>query len=303
MTPLLTLAHREWLQHRFGWALLVLLPLALALLVAGAADIRIDAGSVELAGAALPTVAAAMVLLAATVGSFAIAWLLSMFIASGIARRDDADRSVEFWLSLPTSHSASLGVPLGVHLLLVPAAALLIGLASGLLLSMVVVTRLAGFQGWVDLPWALLLPAAWSVLGRLMLGLPLATLWLLPLLLLLVLARAWIGRWGTPVALLALGLGAAALGRMGLPQVQQALRDMLLNALAALTATPGHGLRIHNGEDVITAMASVPKLAWQGAGLAVQGLATPLFALALLLSAGLFALLVQWRQRGASRGL
>ena len=303
MNNLLPLAQREWLQHRFGWSLLVLVPLALALLVAGAANIQIDAESVDKAGADLPTLAAAITMLAATVVSFAGAWILSLFIATGIARRDDADRSIEFWLSLPISHSASLGVPLGVHLLLVPAAALLIGLGSGLLLSMVTVTRLAGFEAWLAMPWPLLLSAALSVLARLLLGLPLATLWLLPLLLLLVLARAWIGRWGTPVTLLALSLGAPALGRMGLPQVPQALRDMLLNAVAALATTPGQGLHIDSGAEGVVALAKLPMLAWQGAIQALQDLASPLFALSLLMSAGLFALLVQWRQRGASRGV
>lgn len=292
---------REWLQHRFGWSLLLLLPLTLALLAASMVTIQFDADTVAEMGRDLPTMVAILALVGATLGSFVIVWLVSLFIASGIARRDHADRSVEFWLSLPISHGSSMAVPLGVHLLLAPAAALFIGLVCGLLLSLVLVTRMVGFGVWLDLPWALLLPAALSVMGRLLVGLPLATLWLLPLLLALVLARAWIGRWGAPVMLLALGLSMPALERLGLPQLPQAISQLLHQALQALSQTPGKGFEVHSGSDVLAALGTAPMLALRGAGMALQDLATPLFVLSLLVSAGLFALLLQWRQRGASR--
>ena len=38
----------------------------------------------------------------------------------GLARRDRQDRSIEFWLSLPTSHAASVAAPVLMHLVLVP---------------------------------------------------------------------------------------------------------------------------------------------------------------------------------------
>jgi ABC-2 type transport system permease protein len=44
----------------------------------------------------------------------------SLFIALGSPRRDHGDRSIEFWLSLPSGHGESLAAPMLVHLLLVP---------------------------------------------------------------------------------------------------------------------------------------------------------------------------------------
>ena len=37
--------------------------------------------------------------------------LASAVILAGVARRDHADRSIEFWLSLPVGHGASLAAP------------------------------------------------------------------------------------------------------------------------------------------------------------------------------------------------
>ncbi|WP_205702797.1 hypothetical protein, partial [Rubrivivax rivuli] len=88
-----------------------------------------------------------------------LACLISVIIVAGMARRDHSDRSVEFWLSLPATHSASLAAPLVVHLLLVPAAALLAGLAGEAVLwlsplILLVVLLSAWFRSW-----------SWVILG------------------------------------------------------------------------------------------------------------------------------------------
>ena len=200
MNTLNALAQREWFQHRFGWTLLATAPLALTLLLVGFGQVEFDDGMPEQMGPALTTVLAVAAVLGSTIVVFIIGAITSLFIVAGLARRDHADRSIEFWLSLPTSHVRSLAVPLVVHLLLVPALALMAGLAGGLLVSLLLVTRVVGVGAWFTLPWGDLLPAIFAITARLMAGLPLAMLWLSPLILLVVLVSAWFSRWAWVMA-------------------------------------------------------------------------------------------------------
>ena len=158
MNPILPLMQREWLQHRFAWALLALLPPGLALLVASFASVNVDGESLaEVGEARLAPVIALGSMAASTMLLFVILWVSSLIIISGLARRDHGDRSNEFWMSLPVGHGTSLAVPLAVHLLMVPAAALAVGLLSGWLLSLVLVGRYVGLGEWFALPWGALL--------------------------------------------------------------------------------------------------------------------------------------------------
>ena len=137
MSHLLPLMQREWLQHRLGWSLMAGLPIGIALLLVAFGEVQLEPGELAAAGDVLPALltTAAIVLSAAVV--FVVAWLSSLILVSGLSRRDHADRSVEFWLSLPVGHGRFLATPLLVHLVLVPAAALLVGLAGGALISLV----------------------------------------------------------------------------------------------------------------------------------------------------------------------
>jgi hypothetical protein len=171
---------------------------------------------------------------------FLLVWVTSLFIATATPRRDHADRSIEFWLSLPTSHSESLAAPLLVHLLLVPAAALLAGLACGLVVSLVTVGRVVSLGEWFSLPWGSLAMGMAALVARVMAGLPLATLWMLPLLLAAMLANAFFKRWGLPVLAVGLSLGSAVLKLVfGQPMLSNTMRDLVINAGKALMGASG----------------------------------------------------------------
>lgn len=303
MKNLLPLMLREWLQHRFAWALIVLAPLAVSLLLLSLGTIELDADTAELLPAQLSLMVAvlSMVVTAATV--LMLLGVTSLFIALGSPRRDDADRSIEFWLSLPSGHAESLLAPLLVHLLLVPAAALVIGSVVALPVSMVTVSRVTGLGEWLALPWGQILPALGALLLRALAGLPMALLWLLPLVLAAMMANALFRRWGLPLLGLALVLLAQGLERVfGQPVLAQTLAEMLRHAvMSVLGATQGPHLP-GEGADPAEAMAALPGWALNDLGAALAALAQPLMAGALLVSAGLFVALVAWRRRGAAVG-
>lgn len=303
MNNLLPLMLREWLQHRFAWALIVLAPLAVSLLLLSLGTIELDPEMSEMAPAQLSLMLAvlSMVLTAATV--LMLLGVTSLFIALGSPRRDDADRSIEFWLSLPSGHAESLLAPLLVHLLLVPAAALVIGSAAALPVSMVVVGRVTSLGEWMALPWGQILPALGALLLRALAGLPMALLWLLPLVLAAMVANALFRRWGLPLLCLALLMLAQGLERLfGQPVLADTLGALFGHAMASvLGASPG--LRLPGeGADPAQAMAAIPGWALNDLGAALAALAQPLMGGALLVSAGFFAALVAWRRRGASVG-
>lgn len=299
MNRLLPLMQREWLQHRFGWALMVLIPLGLALALLTFGSIDVGAETAERLGDKLPAMLAVISMAGTMLTMFVIAWFSSTIIVSGLARRDHADRSIEFWLSLPTSHSASYAAPLIVHLLIVPIAALLIGLAGGFLLSMVTVSRVLGFEAWLGLPWGQLLGAIGSLCLRFIAGLPLAELWLLPLTLLIMLLTAWFRRWGWVILIVGVGLGSQLLERLfGQPMLAQVIKSQLTHALQSLIASK-QGLNLSD-DSVTGGLQLVPSFLLNDMGLALRALASPLMLGGLLFSAACFWLLLRWRQRGAS---
>jgi hypothetical protein len=300
MKTFLTLMQREWLQHRFGWSLLTLVPLGLALLLFTVGQIDIDQESIDRVGTAFPAVVASVALVGSTMVTFIIVALTSLILVNSLARRDHQDRSVEFWLSLPTGHASSLAAPLLMHLLVAPAVALLVGLAGGWLLSLVVVTRLSGFGAWLALPWGDILTGAVAMLARMLVGLPLAVLWVAPLVLAGVLANAYFKRWGLPVLLLLVSAAALVVDRwLGLGSLTQLIADVLRNAGQALVATGSYKLEPDSANEVFAGLRQVPGWALADLGAALRGLASPLFLGCLATAGVMFGLLVDWRRRGA----
>jgi hypothetical protein len=227
--------------------------------------------------------------------------LTALIIVAGIARRDHADRSVEFWLSLPTGHAESLSVPLIVHLLLAPLAALGVGLLGGLLVSALLVGRLAGYGEWLALPWPALMAGALSIVGRLAAGLVLAVIWLSPLILATVLLTAWFRRWGLVILAVGIGLGSVILDRLfGQPILSDLLSQLIANAGRSLANTGGGSFVVEGVEDVPTAIRQIPRWALADTASALRLLASPLLAGALLVAGACFAGLVDWRRRGSS---
>jgi hypothetical protein len=300
MQRLIPLMQREWLQHRYGWLMMAGIPLGLSLLLLSFGQIEISSVDLREAGDALPALLAAGSIGGSMAVLFLIATFSSLVIVSNLARRDHADRSVEFWLSVPVSHSESFAAPLIVHLLLVPAAALVIGLLGGYLVSFVVVGRVVGTAGWFGLPWGTIILASFSGMLRVLAGLPLAMLWLSPLILLVVLLTAWFRRWGWVILTVGLGLGSYLLKMVfGQPWLNRISGELIRAAGRSLINGDQGGLVISQASQGVDALKLLPAWALEDFGAALQALATPLFPAALLFAAGCFFLLVQWRQRGA----
>jgi hypothetical protein len=297
-SPWIALLQREWLQHRFGWTLIAGIPLAIALLVVAFG--RFESSEMPPDPDQIRLIAAFAAIAGTAVGLFAIACVTSIIFMAGLARRDHGDRSVEFWLSLPSGHAPSLAVPLATHLLLVPAAALVVGWLAGQLVCLVLLNRMGGLGEAVRLPWAELLGATLTLVLRFLAGLPLAVLWMLPLVLLLVLMNAWFKRWGwvvLAVAVLALGvLDAFSAGQRWL--LDTAAR-LLQHAAVSLAGAGGTSLGMQAGDDPAAVLGALPALAWRDFLAALGDLASPLFVGALVASALGFWLLVRWRAGGA----
>ena len=299
MKNLIPLMQREWLQHRFGWMLMALIPIGLALALTTFGSIQIDDETLAKVGNELAARAALIAIAGTMAVMFLIGWISSLIIVSGLARRDHGDRSIEFWMSLPSSHSESIAAPLIVHLLLVPMASLLVGLAGGWLLSLVAVSRVAGFGAWLTLPWPELLLGTGSLTLRLIAGLPLAELWLLPLTMLIILLTAWFRRWGWVILGVGIGLGSQLLERVfGQPLLAQWLSGVFKHAVHAMVSSQ-RGFVVDGPRDIAGALGAFPAWVLHDLGLAFADLVSPLLAGGLLFAAGCFALLVMWRQRGA----
>lgn len=295
------LMQREWLQYRFGWTLLALVPLGLALLTVGFGQFEFDDG-LAARPQALPLL---LSVIPAVIGAVVMLWVALMtgvIIVLGLMRRDHADRSNEFWLSLPVPHAAAIGVPMLVHLVLLPAAAMLLGWIVGQGLAVLAVARVAGVSALAEVPWAATLLATATLAMRFLAGLPLAVLWALPVVLLVVLLGAWFKRWGWVVLVVGLGLitlfDQFTLGQRWLLGI---LGEIFRRAGQAFMGAGGTkvGIDADTGAD---ALLQLPALAARDFGAAVAALASPLFLAGLLFSAGCFALLVRWRQNSSGRG-
>lgn len=300
MNNLIPLMRREWLQHRFSWTLLMLVPLALAIVPMSFGQIEFDGTMAQHSAPELALMLGSISILGSAAVIFLLVWVTSIFITTGLPRRDHADRSVEFWLSLPTGHAESYAAPLIVHLVLVPAAALLVGLLGGYAISLLLVTRFVGFGEWLALPWNTVLPGTLAAAARVIAGLPLATLWLSPLILLAMLCSAWFRRLGFPVVVVGLSLSSVLLKVVfGQPLLAQSLSALGRNAGMALAGASGRGLTINDEMPPAQALEGMASWAWHDFLAALQATASPLFIAAVAIAAGLFMVLVLWRQRGA----
>jgi len=287
-----TLLLREWMQHHRGWLALMLAPPMIVLLMLPFSSLDVGAGRGELPPA-LGLMLVGMVGAPAVVLGLTAASLL--FQTPGLARRDRQDRSIEFWLSLPASHSASLGATVLMHLLLVPLLALVVGAAFGVAIGIALVWKAMGVAEAFALPWGLLATAGAAALLRALLGVVLAVAWLMPLLLAVMAASAWLKRWGVPVLFVGGSIAHALLARLyGITWIGDVLRALLLQARSALFH--GRPPQTHGSDAIILALQDAPGWLAADALAALRALAQPLFLFAIVASAGCFALLV-WRRR------
>ena len=299
-----TLLQREWMQHRIGWLVLMGLPTGVLLIAALFGQIQFDVGHEANDHMPPPIIFAVGCIAVIAVLTMVVAWTASLIQSPGLARRDVQDRSIEFWLSLPASHSESIGATLLMHLLLLPWLALLAGLAGGFLVSIIAVVRLFGFGDWLALPWGTIAATTLFLTLRVMIGLLLATLWLSPLLLGTMAASAWLKRWGLPVVVGGVVIGGQVLERLyGNRIVWDLLNTLGTKAshafLGADRGPKSVGLVIERGDDLAGAMSAAPGWLLHDLGSALTQLASPTFVAALLAGAAAFGLLVLRRQRGA----
>lgn len=289
-----TLLLREWMQHHRGWLAMMLAPPLLLLALVPFGSIEIGPG--ELGGVpALGLMMATMFAVPAVVLGITVVALLIQ--APGLARRDAQDRSIEFWLSLPTTHSASVGAPVLMHFVLVPLLALVVGAALSYLIGAAVTWKAFGAGAAFGLPWGALFGVGMAGLARGLLGVLLACAWVMPLLLAVMAASAWLKRWGLPVLVLALSIGHKLLATLyGFTAIGDTVTGLLINARQALVhgkpPSPNGG-----GEAMLTWLNDAPGWFFNDGLMALRDVGQPLFLVAIAASAACFALLVLRRRR------
>jgi ABC-2 type transport system permease protein len=305
MSQFLTLMRREWMQHRTGWLFVMLAPTVLVLLL-GMADggLQININHNELQWPPLRQTPAliqtGLLLLSVTAATLALALLALGFQLPGLARRDQQDRSIEFWCSLPVSHAKSVAAMLVAQTLLLPWLSIVVGLAGGLAAAAVAINLTLGPLAWLSQPWGLLGVSIAALLLRLTFGLLLAAAWLSPLILLTLAASAWLKRWGVPVVVALSLCGTLLLDRrLAQPLVGPAFSRMSDEALRALLQVDSlRQLQVHSVDQVAVLLRDLPMLLIRDLVPLLERAATPAFLLALAGGALGFALLVLRRQRG-----
>lgn len=300
MNTFKTLLLREWMQHRVGWLLLALLLPAITLVLGafGPAHWNVTGYSnpADLATAVknLHTQVAVISAISVILPTAGLAWMALFAQAPGLPQRDSKDRSIEFWRALPVSDATALAATLCAHLVLMPLAVMLVATLAGVLLANVAVLKLFGTAGYAVLDLPYLGAVALSALPRLALGSLLASLWASALLLPLMAASAWLKRWGVPALAGAVGLAGLWLKEsFDQTWLLDGVRDLFYNFGAALVPF------VQQGMDKLVAggVETPPALFWADAQQRLADLGTPLFGVALLLSATSFALLLLKRQR------
>jgi hypothetical protein len=284
-----TLLLREWIQHQRGWLILVGTPFIAMLLALtfGGVHVNADEGPIGVA-----VILAGGYMIAIT----QLAWLSVAFQAPGMARRDQQDRSIEFWRSLPVADWQAVAAPLLTQLLLLPLAVMAISAASGLVIALLVVARIYGIAALGGLPWSELMGAWLATVPRMLLGVLLASFWASPALMLMMAASAWLKRWGVPALGAVFGLGGLILAKgYGMPQVFdviEALSTRFFAAMVPLASTGGSGDFLLPG-----GLAKLPAAMAADAGSLLSDLASPLSLLVIAISAGCFALIVLGRRK------
>ncbi|MED5621543.1 hypothetical protein [Ideonella sp. BN130291] len=293
-----TLLRREWMQHRRGYLVLMgVPPLLLLLTILFAPGVQADPKE--------PTMIMAIAMAAVTGLVSSIVWIAMALQLPGLARRDTQDRSIEFWSSLPVSHSASVGATLVMHGLLVPLLAVCVGFVSSLVVGVALVGVVLGPGAWAHMSWGVLAATGLAGFARLLFGLCLATLWIAPLLLVPMVASAALKRWGVPVVVATAGIGGLVLDKLyGITVVGDTLGALVQHAGQALlhvkNQEPDMEVRIgKNGEHITDVLAMFPEWVAHDALMAVRDLASPLFLFAMVVGIASFAALVQLRRRAA----
>lgn len=294
-----TLLLREWMQHQRGWLILAGLPVVILLITLSVGDVNL--GNAKGPGQ-MGTPVAGMMGMGALASTLALMWIAVLLQAPGLARRDMQDRSIEFWLSLPTHPAQSLAATLVAHLVLAPWFGLLCGLAAAALVAPLGVFKALGTAGLAAADWGQLITTGLALGARLAVGIVLATLWASPLILGLMAASAWLKRWGVPavIGLIAVGGGLErlVLGTQWLHRSVGYLAEEAAVALIGASAVHGKGVVINEPSELAPLLSKATSWMLADLGAALQNLLHPGFAAAVAVGAAMFVLLVLRRQRG-----
>ena len=191
-----TLLLREWLQNRWTWAVVVCTLPVLMLVVMPFGDVKMVPNT------PVQLVAGVVIALSAVVAVLA-AWATVLFMAPGLARRDSQDRSIEFWLSLPSTHPEHVGAQYVSHALLFPLGALAAGVGFGLVLMPIILLKWQGMAALTAVDWPALLAWLGGAAASAVLSLLLAALWLSPVVMVLMATSAWVKRLALPLLAIA----------------------------------------------------------------------------------------------------
>jgi ABC-2 type transport system permease protein len=287
-TRLKTLMLREWLQNRWLWMVAVAALPALTLIVLPFGDVQLP----QRFPATLVMVAAVAISAMVCAG---MAWLTTLFNATSLARRDVQDRSIEFWLSLPSTHAEHLGAQYLMHGLVFPVAAMLFGLLCGLLVAPLVLLKWGGLAALGAVVWPVAIAQILLAAALFGVGLAVFALWMAPLLATLMALSAWVKRLAMPILAVVFGFLANYPGtRDGFRALSQSFFASVLEPLHAMAAVMGKLLELPmEGSSQLE-----PMLPLQYLGTLFSGLASPQFAFALALTGlGAWALAVK-RGRG-----
>jgi len=283
-----TLMLREWLQNRWTWLIATGSLPALVLLVLPFGQVQfpdeLPAHHVALTVVCFSAAAAAL-----------IAWVTTLFTASGLARRDVQDRSIEFWLSLPSTHSEHVGAQYLMHAWVFPIGALLLGLVAGNVLTPLMLVKWQGFAVLASIDWASVVRIVLVFVGIALVAMTALALWLSPVLLTIMAASAWVKRLALPLLVVAGALLA------NLPMTQGPVRAFV-GRWAELAGTPVDGVFR------VVATLAVPQHEWERLALPpkeagsffvelARDLATPQFVASLMVAALGAALIIAKRRR------
>ncbi|HEY8880237.1 MAG TPA: hypothetical protein VIN03_21890 [Roseateles sp.] len=290
-THIPTLLLREWMQHKRGWLIAAFAPPLIAIALALFANPHVE-GSPRLP---LEMIALMMTVLSGCV-VYVICLLVALFQLPGLARRDSQDRSIEFWLSLPGRPSESVAATVLAHAWLAPVGGALVGALFGLPFALMALGSKLGWGTAFSLPWGEIISAAAPMLARGLAGTVLLTLWLAPLILVLMAASSWLKRLGVPVVLVGSAVAATVMHKAyGI--------DWPLDVLMDWSQRINHTL-VYDERGLMNALQSEATSLWpqmaHDLGQALADLASLQFLGWTALSAAAFALVVMKRARGGS---
>lgn len=294
MTLFNTLLLREWIQYRRGWMCIIFIPVALLLALVPVSQVS---GLDLVAPEPIALISAGLTLWLV----LAVTLATTLYQLIGLARRDQRDRSIEFWKSLPGSDTQSLAAPLLAHAVLLPLAALLLASVGGAVVGVAMAYKELGAEGLRQMQWAGVGVAALWFVARLAVGLLLALLWLSPFLLALMAASAWLKRWGAPLLVFGVGGLIKLYDAQGLLQLLgaqvQGAKGALIAGAPGLASFPP-GTKSLPMEELYDALYRFPTWAPQDMLLALQATWSGHFIGGLLVAVGCFALMV-WQRRRA----